>query len=286
MGAAAAEEQDRKRSNPIRLSNAGRCQRQTAYSFLNWKADSAGQARPFPYEPLEPRVLVNFTLGNLTELTLVDWLLKKAPDRFLPLSDSRKNMVSIDLGAGYVATGHLDGLWQEEDGSLSAVDFKSINSYGFERTEDQGPAFDNIAQVNSYCYALSLKTWRLFYLRKETGHVCEWFGEFSQELLDITISKLSKAVHSSVLSLPDREFSAKNEKEWVRGMKRLIGSGADVGGPDPDGKIIVSKKKTGYWRETGRKILEYPCSYCPFKPHCWPGVEMEMKGDYPNWIVP
>jgi hypothetical protein len=109
LATAKAEEADRKRTNPVRLSSAGKCQRQIAYAYQNWKAQQAEQAQPFPAEPLEPRALVNFTLGDLTELTVVDWLLKRAPGRFMPLPAKRVNAVFLDLGDGQKAYGWTSG---------------------------------------------------------------------------------------------------------------------------------------------------------------------------------
>ena len=136
--------------------------------------------------------------------------------------------------------------------------------------------------------ALSLQKCRFVFENKNTSHLSEWMVEFSPELWQEIEARFASVLRSSPQNLPDREYASEPEREWVRGIKNLIGisNGPDGTELDSQGKAILERKQNGYWRATGRAILGFPCSYCPMKRPCWgEDIEETVIEDKPIWYV-
>lgn len=275
--------------DPLRLSNSGKCARQLAYQKVHHAAVRYSLESPFPPETMNPRALLTFHLGDMVEDSVKAWI-KRAGSKFMPLSPP-KDRVSIHVAEKEIS-GHPDGLYQEQDGSLSLVSIKSINTLGFDRVEREGPPYEAVCQDTAYMAGLGIYKTRFLYYNKNTSHIADdWVVEFSPELYTEITNRWARVIGANVENLPEREYQPEAETEWVRGLK-----GYKAGRPDPgpsgfildtDGKRVTEVKQNGYWRETGRKILQYPCSYCVFKQACY-GEKLkpvEIEGSTPTWVV-
>jgi hypothetical protein len=274
MAKAAEVARARELGNPLRLSNAGTCARRMGYQFANYKARLLENPEPYEAEILQPRSLLVFQLGDIVEMAVKDWIARSgAAERFLPLSAIHKDRISVQI-SGVEIDGHPDGLYQEVSGLLTVPDLKSINPIGFNRVSEEGPDYGNVCQTSGYAKALDVPSARLLYYNKATSHLDEWIFDYSPALWEEIESRFAGVIHSTADALPAREYEPEAETEWVKGKSGLGGERLKV----------VDIKKNGYWRETGRKILGYPCSYCPFKEPCF-GAKMEMDGNAPVWVM-
>lgn len=274
-----AEEDDL--GDSIRLSGSGSCARKLAYQHLNFVARKNGLSNIYEPEPANPRMFLVFQMGDLVEAALKDWL-RKSKSLFMPTGKDDTVLCSVD---GVSIPGHPDGIFQEPDGTLSVVDFKSISSIGFDAVEEEGPRYDNVCQVTAYMNALGLHQGRLLYYSKNTSHLISWRFTYSLQLWQQIEKRFRSAMKATPDTLPDREYAPTEETEWVRGTKQL---GLKLPGDlDGDGMRITERKTSGYWRSTGREILTFPCSYCAFKKDCYgkDRVVMELDGDKPVFVV-
>lgn len=278
MERASQEHAERERGDSLRLSSSGYCVRRMAYQHINFKAGK----EVFPSEILQGRRVLVFHLGDLVEMSIKDWLLKEK-GRILDLKTVERDRVSIVVD-GVTIGGHPDALYQEDDGSLSVLDIKSIAAQGFDRVDEEGPSYENVCQIMSYMKALGLKRGRTLHYDKNASHIVCWTFNYSTDLMMEIEDRFRKVIHADPDRLPLPEYDALPEREWVRGIKQL-GHALD-GEADPDGKIIQERKQNGYWRLTGRQVLGFPCSYCPFKVSCYGELEVEVKDDNPVFYVP
>lgn len=286
MRTAGVQAADREFGNPLRLSNSGTCARRLAYQKINFEARRLSLPEPFEAEPLSARALLVFDLGDMVEASLKAWI-KRAGSRFLPLGPPQ-DTVSITVG-GTEIQGHPDGLYQEQDGSYSVVSIKSINTRGFDRVDRDGPAYEAVCQDTAYMAGLGIYKARFLYYNKDTSHIGDdWMVEFSPQLYTEVTDRWARVIGASVDFLPAPEHVAEPETEWVRGLKGYK-LGSESGGEtrDQDGKKVVDVKSNGYHRETGRKILPWQCSYCPWKRPCYGDRlrAVELESEKPVWVV-
>lgn len=284
--AAAEEAMSRESSEGLRLSASGQCARKLAYQTLNRLAKRAGLPEPFEAETLQPRALMVFHLGDMVEASLKAWL-AKAQVSFIPLAPPNDRVcIKVD---GVEIYGHPDGLFQEPDGSLSLVSIKSSNTRGFDRVERDGPSYEHVCQETAYMAALEIYKARYLYYDKNTSHIGDdWMVEFSPALYSEIVARWRRVIHARPDSLPEREHQAEPETEWVRGLKGYKVGTTDCNAitKDGDGKVVTEVKSNGYHRQTGRSVLPWQCSYCPFKKPCWgESLTMEIDGDSPVWLV-
>jgi hypothetical protein len=271
----------REPGNPLRLSASGYCGRRLAYQRLNYLTP-AGQAKPYEAETLNPRALMTFHLGDMVETSLKKWILD-AGSLFIALEPPR-DVVAIKVGETEIA-GHPDGLYQEQDGTYSLVSIKSINTRGYERVELEGPPYEAVCQETAYMAALGIYKARFLYYNKNTSHIADdWMVDFSPTLHAEIVKRWEGVLSATPPSLPEPEYQAEPETEWVRGLKGKMSPGNPT---DADGKHITEVKANGYWRETGRKVLPWQCGYCPFKKPCY-GESLQpvdLESDKPVWVV-
>ena len=282
----------RESGNPLRLSSSGSCARKLAYAKINFEIP-AGQPKPYEAETLNPRALMVFHLGDMVEASLKAWI-RDAGSLFMPLAPP-DDTVSITV-SGRSIDGHPDGLYQEPDGSMSVVSIKSINTRGFDRVETEGPPYEHVCQETAYMAGLGIYKARFLYYNKNTSHLADdHVVEFSADLYAAIVKRWESVLEATPDSLPAPEHQAEPETEWVRGLKGYkqgTGTFNQDGTPgsavlDVDGKRVTEVKSNGYYRETGRKVLPWQCSYCPFKRPCY-GERLrsvELDDDKPVWVV-
>ena len=280
--------------NPLRLSNSGSCARKLAYQKINFEARSQGLPEPFKAEALNARALMVFHLGDMVEESLKAWI-RDAGSLFLPLKPP-DDEVAITV-AGTRIVGHPDGLYQEQDESLSLVSIKSTNERGFERVDLQGPPYEAVCQETAYMAGLGIYKARFLYYNKNTSHLADdWVVEFSPEIYTEVTNRWARVIGATIDFLPEPEHQAETETEWVRGLKGYKAGTASAWSGDPqeppvirdtEGKRVTEVKSNGYYRETGRKILPWQCSYCPFKKPCYGEKlqQVDLADDKPVWVV-
>jgi len=289
---AATVAEAREIGNPLRLSASGSCARRLAYQRINFETPS-GVPKPCEVEPLNPRALMVFHLGDMVETSLKAWI-RDAGSLFMPLAPPA-DRVSISV-CGVEIPGHPDGLYQESDGTYSVVSIKSINTLGFDRVERDGPPYEHICQETAYMAALGVWRARFLYYNKNTSHLMDdWVVDFSPDLYAEIAKRWVSVIMATPDVLPEPEYRAVPETEWVRGLKGYKAGTAtfnEDGTPgsavfDVDGKRITEVKSNGYHRETGRAVLPWQCSYCPFKRPCYGERlrQVEVEDGQPTWVV-
>lgn len=275
----------RETGNPLRLSASGYCARRLAYQKVN-HATPTGIPKPFEAETLNPRALMVFHLGHLVESSLKTWI-RDAGSLFMPLKPP-EDRVSVKVFDREIP-GHPDGLYQEQDGSISIVSIKSINSRGFERQENEGPPYEHVCQETAYMAALGIFKARFLYYNKNTSHLADdWVIEFDPVLYARIVQRWASVIESTEHALPPPEYRPEPETEWVRGLKGYKQGTVDGSVTlDSEGMTVTEVKSNGYYRQTGRKILPWQCSYCPFKKPCYGETlkPIELDDDKPVWVV-
>jgi len=206
------------------------------------------------------------------------WLKKAFPDRFTPFEKGGSGGAVVKVG-GKEVRGRLDGEFIEDDGEVSVVDIKSISPDGFNRVEKEGPESDHRAQMTSYMKARGRKSARIIYYNKKNSALAEFKFFFESGVWEWIESDF-RIVETG--ELPPKPYEPAVEREWIQGFKRLGERDASV---DIEGFTVGEVKKTGYYRETGRRILEFPCSYCAFKVPCQGPLHLEIIGGKPRFVV-
>ena len=228
---------EREKFSPLRLSNAGRCARQTAYDLHGFEG-----------EPLDGRAILTFQHGNITESVMKEWTEKGG----VTIHDQQRE-VTLEV-EGRAIPGHIDGTF-EEGGVRHVVDFKSINTLGFDRVQRDGTDRAYRAQVTAYMEAAGLQTFAVVaYLNKNTQHLHEDVIPYDSMLVAEIRDRFKRVVQSTKDVLPDREHRQIPE--------------------------VIRKKATGRW------VLPWECGYCGHKRTCW-GVETPefSGGGRPIWVV-
>lgn len=222
-------------------------------------------------DPLTPRKLVNFLLGDLSEKALnyfveqgcvgpgklysevsfgdvqgviqfqgKDLKLYKQKDLTLEVKNGSKPLKIICHADGF-GKRNLDGKWE-------LIEFKSAANWGYADFQENG-AGDYLKQSHALmqtneCRSLGIESVRFFYLRKETGHVWDRVHNFDPSIAKIVLDEF-RAVESEMM-------------------------------PDTPHALI---EETVRKKPTGRKIAEFPCSYCPFIGKCHGPYSKEWKAD-------
>jgi len=230
---------DRTWQSPLRLSNAGKCARALGYQYHR-----------VPGEPLAGRAIRTFEAGDRTEARLRELATKAG----IVLHDVQREVVMpIEGTAGVV--GHIDGTFDGDDGARHVLDFKSINSLGFDRVVDGGTEYAYRCQMNAYMEAMELRTWALIiYENKDTQHLHEDRVEYDAAIVEEVRARFRRVTASTAETHPEREHFPIAE---------------------------MFRKKP-----TGRFVLPWQCAYCAWKKPCWGVSEpTTFRGSRPVWVI-
>jgi hypothetical protein len=250
----AARKEDR--GSPLRLSNAGRCARQTAYRLHN-----------FEPEPLSARRLRTFEYGHLVEAALRKWA-AGAGEEILYAQDD----VTLDCGEGLLVSGHIDGRLVL-DGVEWLLEIKSISTDGFMFAAKDGPDYSYLAQANAYMAATGVPRTLFIFCDKNDQELCEFVVLLKPELVEEIKQRFRRVAASTPEALPDREHAPIAEKGDWRGGCAPAFTPAE----------LITKK--GWYKPTGRKILPWQCGYCDFHRQCWGVGDPEIVKGKPVWVV-
>lgn len=231
--------------------------------------------------PLTPRKSVNFLLGDLAERTIIYFIKNglvgdgqiysevrfgkeigsvKIQGRDIAIHEQEE--LVADIG-GIQFTCHIDGIGRRNsDGQFEIIEIKSASNYGFDDFKINGPGNylnqGHVAMRTSKAIELGVNSIRYYYLLKNTGHIFDRLFYYDQAIMDKVIHEARLANQSKEPDKPDYGFT--NE---------MTGQGR-------------GKKKI----ESGRKLVNFPCTYCSFTAHCYPGLKVEWSAGRNRFLVP
>jgi len=246
--AIAVREKNRPHGNPIRLSNTGKCPMATYLKMLE-----------FPERPLDPRVLLMFKTGDLSEQAFKNFakddLEGKGWEHFVfgkastavideePINIYKQLKVLITVDDLEI-TGHLDGIGLKTWNSPYVIEFKTMSNFGFRRHEKGEIDSSYNWQCQAYMEATGINQCLLVAQRKETGHMAEQVIKRDTKKYDVH-ARWKRVLDATPTSLPVREGSFTDTK-------------------DGDGIKMA-----------------YPCSYCSFIGVCYHNAAMDFNKGKP-----
>jgi len=213
------------------------CARKGAYQYHGFKG-----------EDLQPRVKLNFLLGDMVELAL--------------MSVAKLAGCDIDLGNTWVSLkidgqeigGFIDGLYSDGE-KLYVAEFKKVSPYSFQRIEKEGidDTWGYISQVHAYMKALQIPRAVFVVSDGQTGALNERVVRFDEQIMEAMEERGRAILASTPDGLPPRAF--------------------------------LPIEETYYKKPTGKYKLDLQCSYCDMKGHCWPEAEFATKAGKPVWYL-
>jgi hypothetical protein len=282
--------------NWARASSLGYCPRRLGYQKLGVKG-----------EPLTPRRISIFHHGDAIDLALKQDLMHALDGSII--TEKHRGSVEIE---GITINGECDGLFYVDD-RYGVVDGKTMSDLGFDRAcngeieetyQIQGWVYSKIYGVDLvvfYCY------------RKETSHVVEVVFDGRAEGLVITrrfggnereIYTQDPLLIAEVKTPFSPEIEAK-ARQTIRdvsactsfetlpvGVNKIeperIKCQSKESKQDAVSRGLTLEKTAGSWATflTGRKVLGFPCTYCPFYKHCFPSAQLEFDNGKPKWVLP
>jgi len=248
--------EERNSTNVARASSANMCIKRRWFQRRGEKSD-----------PLTPRKLVNFMLGDLSERTLLYFIKRGCvgPGKLYSDVDFGESLGSITFQEKQIElykqktmsfkigdltiTGHADGFGRRNvDGKWELIECKSAADYGFREFQGNGPG-DYLKQSHALMMMdeaeqRNIKSVRFFYLRKSTGHLWDRLHEWSDELGEDVM------------------------RDYIRANKD----------DEPEAPYdFVEERSRG--KPTGRWTVPWQCGYCGFRNKCKPGGKLEWKPD-------
>ena len=176
--------------DPVRISNAGKCPKQMAYS-LHY---------PDEREPLTARALSVFMHGDILH----------EMERYLISQVTHLNFIEQQvhflIGNETYVPGHVDGVIALGDERV-ILDIKSINTRGFKEVINGVPRHDYIAQVNGYMHATGMNKAVLWFYNKDTSHRAAILVERDEEVVNEVRRRFLSVIASTPESLPERQYS-------------------------------------------------------------------------------
>lgn len=232
----------------LRMSSGGQCVRKLWYRYNGVEG-----------EPLGARVINTFLMGDICEVglsilgRLAGWQLMGKPDG--------EDEIKISLPDGSEIKGHPDDvLYVPEEKEYYLIEYKTMSEYGFREFEKNGidDAWGYKTQISLYCKALGFKKCILIGMCKNTGHLADQVIEMDQSLVNAAIARWTRILNSPK-EIPDREYHPVKETKYNRSTRSY----------DP----------------TGRMILPFQCSYCPFKFSCYKNLQVDTSGSKPVFLT-
>jgi hypothetical protein len=244
-----------------RASSSGFCPRQLTYRALG-----VPETHPTP-----ARIGMVFAHGDAAETALLRMLQAAGA----PLHSFQRE---VDIPFKYgVITGHVDALLAD----THVVDFKSINTYGFDEVLETGALHEHLTQVFMYIHGLRLEGLPysdaiVFYMDKNSGRLAECFASFSS-----TEGTIVRMLEDGTPAEP-RPFSYPDPQELVtRGIRAFeiveecrlatLDRGVDPTSA-PDHEMVLPERPY-----QGPDVP--PCSYCPWRGRCWGVLPFSPSAD-------
>jgi hypothetical protein len=183
------EEEKREWGNPVRMSNAGKCQRAIAYQFHKFQA-----------EPLRVRSRLALRMGMKVEEEVKDLISKYLePDSYV----LDVPPMSMKIG-NHTVQGHADGLLLKPEKMV--LEIKSINTQGFSYLPAKGIPDSYKAQATFYMAASGIDRSLFLFYDKNLSDMTELPYFFDQKLWRKIHTRFTNVIESNKTHLPDREF--------------------------------------------------------------------------------
>lgn len=232
------------------------------------------QKNGYEGEPLTPRKIINFALGDLTE-HMVKYFIKQAcvgPGKLYSEVDFGKPVGTFPIQNGYwidiyeqetsyatiediEVSAHADG-WgrRNSDGLYELIEVKSAADYGFEDFKVNGPgSYLKQAHVNMMSEKgreLDVVDVRFFYLKKNTANLWDALFKFDKEM-------------------------------WRQIKEDYVTASQDERPETPYRPIF----ETFRGKQTGKIVLIWICGYCPYTKECYPTAKLEIKNGKPKYYI-
>ena len=281
-----------------RASSMGRCPRELAYTKLGIQG-----------EPLTPRRMSIFDDGHFYDEKLKNDIAKACP-WCVPIPLGSWPSVTIE-GVEITGTPDFIILPHGEYGTVGLGEIKSMANFSFERALAGKIDESYACQAWTYASANSLNPIVFFCVQKETRHICE--VTFDRNCKETIVTKryggdereitLQDPLLTHQIRSPFNEEIAERVRSTVRGVAACDGlstlpPGIRVVEPETvkvQGQAKAEELKARYGEpvksgswftlQTGRQVLGFSCNYCSFKQNCFPGVQLEIEGGKPKWVV-
>lgn len=233
------------------------------------------QRRGVEGAPLTPRKEVNFLLGDLSERVILHFIAQGCvgPGKLyskVHLGEAlgsihfqgkelfiyKQQTLSVNVAGVGDITAHADG-WglRNSDNKWELIECKSAANWGFNDFKKIGPK-DYLKQAmtclsTDYAREIGADGVRYFYIRKETGHLWDQFH------------KLDPFLWAEVMD----EF-------------RAVQSDTEPRAPYPIVDELYRNKPTG------RRVVSFPCSYCPYLEQCKGKYTVDWKSNQYGHLTP
>lgn len=197
-----------------------------------------------PKEESQPRAKMVFHLGDNVETMAVALAILAGVPIVTPKADGVQRVVSLPM-RGETIPGHVD-MTIDYMGHECPVEVKSMAEYGWEKSRDSGveDTFGYVTQLQFYMAALKAPRGFFLGVNKSTGHT------FEQEVVyDPAVVDAAEAAYSHA-RVHQEEGVAPQRPAWAT-VKQIAGT---------------------------EQIENVRCSYCNFRPVCWPGYEPKLVG--------
>lgn len=280
--AVAAKDAGERQLPKVSASNVGKCVR--ALWYIHHETSP---------EPLPPRTMLVFSLGNLVEESVCDWIEKASKD-FIRTDCRNDTTTEKETGlrarADFVCALDETPLFPDElelrscvpgdplpprPGEMVGGEIKSLSNFAFERALRGDIDFTYRAQVETCLRAYDLRWWLLVAYRKETSHITEILIGRS----DAVWAKILQSVQQAKApTVPDRPYELETRCISAKDGKCIDGKTPSRGQPH--------KACGGTGLEIGGPFIPtWPCNYCSYKAPCWGELELAFKDGKPRWRV-
>ncbi len=289
--------------NVFRASSAGYCERRLGYDKLGYRGD-----------PITPRRAAVFRHGNIIDHALKRDLHECLGSEFI---EPGRDTCEIE---GVKISFEPDGAFQH-DGEIGIVENKTMNDYAFERALKGQIDRAYLCQAWVYAYGTSFNPVVFVAYRKETSHFAEVIFDRHAQQTVVTQrfggDPREIYIKDPLLMAEIRTPFDGSVEEEVRGKFRRLAELSDAAGLAPrlvfndrsepiiqpetvsvqgaanaaayanaNAVDVATATKSGSWFKfaTGRKILNFPCSYCSHVRRCT-GASLEFENNKPKWVV-
>lgn len=276
---------DRGASGPaLRMSALGKCARQLAYRMAGTRPDG---------HETDHRGYRTFRMGDQIEENIVEDLERELSGTGWKIKYAGKKQLRVRLVVGVKGVGNVE-IWGSGDGVLidpdnqpALLEIKSMNRAAFDWRLKQAqpenwkkykgkPGEYNAGGVGSMSW-----TDRDGYYHQNQGYMHGWSSAFPDGFTRSVVIAEDKDSQARISWLQYR-----NSEAWLPQIREHLYY-AHLPLPEvprrlPDGQIIepasVLSESTGKPLK-GHGELGFPCTYCPYYRHCWPGVEDTFATD-------
>lgn len=244
----------RRKTRSLSAWNVGRCVREGWYTVHEVEG-----------EPLQPRALMVFDLGDRVEDAVLEWLIA-AGVPLIRTNESRDTTTIPEVEIRVRPDAFID-----VNGEHMTVEIKSMSNFGFDRA-DRGELDESyLIQVECEMRGFGTQRGIVIGYRKETSHLCEVVVERSDERWEKIRQNVALARGDVT---PPRPYELDAYCKGCQGTGKTPAKGLPHKACDGTGQI-----------PGGPFLPVFPCGYCAFKTTCWGELEFVEHDGKPRWRV-